>query len=80
MENKIKLPQLSPEQLKAIISNYHREGGKKGGATMKKRGTEYFKEIGRQGAEARWKKKRAADEAKGLPDLQIPKKEEYGTN
>lgn len=53
----ISLPELTPEQRQAIISDHHRQGGLKGGATMKKRGRAYFEEIGRKGAQARWKKK-----------------------
>lgn len=55
----ISLPELTPEQRQAIISDHHRQGGLKGGATMKKRGRAYFEEIGRKGAQARWKKKEA---------------------
>lgn len=54
--NQVAMPELTPEQRQAIISDHHRQGGLKGGATMKKRGTEYFKEIGRKGAKARWEK------------------------
>lgn len=50
------LPELTPEQRQAIISDHHRQGGLKGGATMKKRGRAYFEEIGRKGAQARWNK------------------------
>lgn len=50
------IPELTPEQRQAIISEHHRQGGLKGGATMKKRGRDYFVEIGKKGAETRWKK------------------------
>lgn len=53
------IPELTPEQRQAIISEHHRQGGLKGGATMKKRGRAYFEEIGRKGAQARWAKKQA---------------------
>lgn len=61
MANNIELPKLTPEQRSAIISDYHRQGGLKGGATMKKRGRAYFEEIGRKGALARWSKKQAEE-------------------
>ena len=53
-QNEVAVPALTPEQRKAIISDHHRQGGLKGGATMKKRGRAYFQEIGRKGAAARW--------------------------
>lgn len=53
------MPELTPEQRQAVISDYHRQGGLKGGATLKKRGRAYFQEIGRKGAEKRWKNKEA---------------------
>lgn len=56
-EGKVTVPELTDEQRKAIISDHHRRGGLKGGATMKKRGRAYFEEIGRKGARARWAKK-----------------------
>lgn len=56
-ENEVVVPELTPLQRKAIISDYHRQGGLKGGATMKKRGRAYFQEIGRKGAKARWEDK-----------------------
>lgn len=56
-KNEIVVPELTPEQRQAIISDHHRQGGLKGGATMKKRGRAYFEEIGRKGAQARWNKK-----------------------
>ena len=58
----IKLPKLTEEQRRAIISEHHRQGGLKGGATMKKRGRAYFEEIGRKGSEARWGKKKTDEE------------------
>lgn len=51
---------ITDEQRAAIIKQYHQEGGKKGGATMKKRGPEYFREIGRKGAISRWGNKEEA--------------------
>ena len=50
----VEVPELTDEQRKAIISDHHRRGGLKGGATMKKRGRAYFQEIGRKGAQKRW--------------------------
>lgn len=58
MEEIIDITKLTPEQRQAIISDHHRQGGLKGGATMKKRGRAYFEEIGRKGAQARWDKKK----------------------
>lgn len=39
----------SPETIKMFS-----EMGKKGGATLKKRGSKYFSEIGKRGAQKRW--------------------------
>lgn len=57
-KRQVEVPELTDEQRKAIISDYHRQGGLKGGATMKKRGRAYFEEIGRKGARARWAKQK----------------------
>ena len=51
------MPDLTPEQRQAVISEYHRQGGLKGGATTAKRGRAYYQEIGRKGAAKRWPKK-----------------------
>ena len=64
--NTVEIPDLTPEQQKAIISAYHRKGGLKGGATMKKRGSQYFKDIGSKGAKARWEKYRALQATKQI--------------
>ncbi len=62
MENKDNsIPELTPEQRQAIISEHYRQGGLKGGATLKKRGRAYFEEIGRKGAKARWEKRKQQD-------------------
>lgn len=57
------IPELTPEQRQAIISEHHRQGGLKGGATLKKRGRAYFQEIGRKGAQKRWADKKAKEES-----------------
>lgn len=57
-DRKVEIPELTDEQRKAIISDHHRQGGIKGGATMKKRGRAYFQEIGKKGAAARWPNKK----------------------
>ena len=54
MEKEFDISKLTPEQRQAVISDHHSRGGKKGGATMKKRGRAYFQEIGRKGAVKRW--------------------------
>lgn len=59
----VEIPELTPEQRRAIISDHHRQGGLKGGATLKKRGRAYFQEIGRKGSEARWGKKKTDEES-----------------
>lgn len=64
MENKIDISELTPEQRQAVISDHHSRGGKKGGATMKKRGRAYFEEIGRKGAKKRWDAYREARDNK----------------
>lgn len=58
------IPELTPEQRQAVISEHYRKGGLKGGATMKKRGRAYFQEIGRKGAQTRWAKKKAQENNK----------------
>jgi len=63
MAKEIEIPELTDEQRQAIISDHHRRGGVKGGATMKKRGRAYFQEIGRKGAQKRWKNKNQQNES-----------------
>lgn len=40
------------------VREHLRRAGRKGGQTMKKRGSAYYKMIGKKGAEARWNKKK----------------------
>ena len=63
MEEETKIPELTDEQRQAIISDHHRRGGLKGGATMKKRGRAYFQAIGRKGAQKRWNKDKQNEQA-----------------
>jgi hypothetical protein len=57
MVKQIDISKLTAEQRKEILREANRENGKKGGLKVKEKGTEYFKAIGRKGAEARQKRK-----------------------
>lgn len=45
------------KQAQAAVSDYMRKIGQKGGRKIAERGPEYFKELGRKGAQKRWSKK-----------------------
>ena len=53
MEKEIEIPKLTDEQHQAIINNHQKKLASKGGEVMKKRGREYFVEIGKKGAATR---------------------------
>lgn len=57
MEKEIKIPELTDEQRQAIINEHQKSLASKGGEAMKRRGKEYFQEIGRKGAAARKQRK-----------------------
>ena len=54
----VDLSQLTDEQRKEVLRDVNRKNGQKGGMKNKAKGPDYFREIGRKGAAARWNKQK----------------------